>query len=53
MLTVRDIADLPGLGLELTAGSAGSDNPIRWVHVSELPDARQRFRERHTMRQFQ
>ncbi len=38
MLTVRDIADLPGLGLELTAGSDGSDNPIRWVHVSELPD---------------
>jgi PucR family transcriptional regulator, purine catabolism regulatory protein len=38
MLTVRDIADLPGLGLELAAGSAGSDNPIRWVHVSELPD---------------
>ena len=38
MLTVRDIAELPGLGLELTAGSDGSDNPIRWVHVSELPD---------------
>ena len=38
MLTVRDIADLPGLGLELAAGSDGSDNPIRWVHVSELPD---------------
>jgi purine catabolism regulator len=38
MLTVRDIADLPGLGLELAAGSEGSDNAIRWVHVSELPD---------------
>jgi PucR family transcriptional regulator, purine catabolism regulatory protein len=38
MLTVREIADLPGLGLELTAGSDGSGNPIRWVHVSELPD---------------
>ena len=38
MLTVREIADLPGLGLELTAGSKGSNNPIRWVHVSELPD---------------
>jgi DNA-binding PucR family transcriptional regulator len=38
MLTVRDIADLPGLGLELTAGFSGSDNAIRWVHVSELPD---------------
>ena len=38
MLTVRDIANLPGLGLELAAGAAGADNPIRWVHVSELPD---------------
>jgi PucR family transcriptional regulator, purine catabolism regulatory protein len=38
MLTVRDIASLPSLGLELVAGTAGADNPIRWVHVSELPD---------------
>ena len=38
MLTVRDIANLPGLGLELAAGATGADNPIRWVHVSELPD---------------
>jgi purine catabolism regulator len=38
MLTVRDIANLPGLGLELAAGGGGVDNPIRWVHVSELPD---------------
>ena len=38
MLTVRDIANLPGLGLELAAGASGADNPIRWVHVSELPD---------------
>ena len=38
MLTVRDIAELPGLGLELTAGTAGGDNSISWVHVSELPD---------------
>lgn len=38
MLTVRDIAALPGLGLQLTAGAAGADNAIRWVHVSELPD---------------
>jgi purine catabolism regulator len=38
MLTVRDIASLPGLGLALAAGAAGADNPIRWVHVSELPD---------------
>ena len=38
MLTVRDIAALPGLELELAAGAAGADNPIRWVHVSELAD---------------
>jgi purine catabolism regulator len=38
MLTVRNIADLPGLGLELAAGASGADTPIRWVHVSELQD---------------
>jgi purine catabolism regulator len=38
MLTVRDIAELPGLELELAAGAAGIENPIRWVHVSELAD---------------
>jgi purine catabolism regulator len=38
MLTVRDIVELPGLGLELAAGTAGSGNAIRWVHVSELAD---------------
>lgn len=31
MLTLRDIANLPGLGLELAAGGGGVDNPIRWV----------------------
>ncbi len=38
MLTVREIAALPGLGLELVAGAGGGANVIRWVHVSELPD---------------
>ncbi|MBA3347880.1 MAG: PucR family transcriptional regulator ligand-binding domain-containing protein, partial [Actinobacteria bacterium] len=38
MLTVRDIAELPGLELGVAAGGAGLENPIRWVHVSELPD---------------
>jgi purine catabolism regulator len=37
-LTVREITALPGLGIELAAGGAGLDNPIRWVHVSELAD---------------
>ena len=41
MLTVRDIANLPGLGLELAAGAGGAGNAIRWVHVSELPDPTQ------------
>ena len=41
MLTVRDIVNLPGLGLELVAGAAGADNSIGWVHVSELPDPTQ------------
>jgi purine catabolism regulator len=38
MLTVRDIAELPGLGLELAAGAGGAETPISWVHVSELRD---------------
>ena len=38
MLTVRDIAELPGLELGVAAGDGGLENPIRWVHVSELPD---------------
>ena len=38
MLTVRDIADLPGLELELVAGADGADRAIGWVHVSELED---------------
>jgi PucR family transcriptional regulator, purine catabolism regulatory protein len=41
MLTVRDIADLPGLGLELSAGADGADTAIHWVHVSELQDPTQ------------
>ena len=38
LLTVRDIAALPGLALELAAGADGLGNAIRWVHVSELAD---------------
>ena len=36
MLTVRDLAG--ELGLELAAGEEGADAPVRWVHISELPD---------------
>lgn len=38
MLTVRDIAAMPGLGLQVAAGSAGLSKDVRWLHVSELPD---------------
>ena len=38
MLNVRDIAAMPGLGLEAVAGSDGLDNPVSWLHVSELED---------------
>jgi purine catabolism regulator len=36
MLTVRGLAS--EMGLELAAGEAGADAPVRWVHISELPD---------------
>ncbi len=36
MLTVRDLAG--EMGLELAAGEEGADAPVRWVHISELPD---------------
>ena len=38
MLTVRDVAELPGLGLTAVAGSEGLAQEIGWVHNSELPD---------------
>jgi purine catabolism regulator len=36
MLTVRGLVD--EMGLELAAGAGGADAPVRWVHISELPD---------------
>src|SRR5215213_903475 len=36
MLTVRGLVS--EMGLELSAGDAGADAPVRWVHISELPD---------------
>jgi purine catabolism regulator len=41
MLTVRDIAALPGLGLGVAAGTAGLGAEISWLHVSELEDPTQ------------
>jgi PucR family transcriptional regulator, purine catabolism regulatory protein len=36
MLTVRGL--VAEMGLELAVGSDGADAPVRWVHISELPD---------------
>jgi purine catabolism regulator len=36
MLTVRRLSE--ELGLPVLAGEAGLDAPVRWVHISELPD---------------
>src|SRR6476661_9875404 len=36
MLTVRDLVD--ELGLELLSGDDAAEAPVRWVHISELPD---------------
>lgn len=38
MLTVRDIVELPALGLGVAAGTAGLDREVRWLHLSELAD---------------
>src|SRR5919108_2804295 len=36
MLTVRAL--VAEMGLELATGEEGADAPVRWVHISELPD---------------
>jgi PucR family transcriptional regulator, purine catabolism regulatory protein len=36
MLTVRGL--VAEMGLELAVGGDGADAPVRWVHISELPD---------------
>jgi purine catabolism regulator len=36
MLTVQALVD--DVGLSLVAGEQGADAPIRWVHITELPD---------------
>jgi purine catabolism regulator len=37
-ITVRDLLELPGLGLTVVAGHEGLDRAIRWAHISELQD---------------
>ena len=39
MITIQDILDIPELGLRLLAGAKGTSNPVRWVHITEIPDA--------------
>ena len=36
MLPLRELVN--GLDLHLVAGDEGLDRPVRWVHISELPD---------------
>src|SRR4051794_40234973 len=36
MLTVRSLIE--DMGLRLAAGEEGTDVPVRWVHITELPD---------------
>jgi purine catabolism regulator len=38
MLTVRDILELPALGLSLAAGGDCLEREVAWIHVSELAD---------------
>jgi PucR family transcriptional regulator, purine catabolism regulatory protein len=41
MLSVRDIATLPGLDLRVAAGAEGLGREVSWLHVSELADPTQ------------
>ena len=41
MLSVRDIATLPGLDLRVAAGAEGLSREVSWLHVSELDDPTQ------------
>lgn len=36
--TVRDLLELPGLGLTVAAGEQGLGRSVRWAHISELQD---------------
>ena len=40
-ITVKDLLEVPSLGLELVAGKGGADRSIRWAHTSELSDPTQ------------
>jgi PucR family transcriptional regulator, purine catabolism regulatory protein len=38
VITVQDILDIPELNLRLLAGARSTGNPVRWVHIAEVPD---------------
>jgi purine catabolism regulator len=38
MITVQDILEIPDLNLKLLAGAKSVSNPVRWVHIAEVPD---------------
>ena len=38
MITVQDILEIPDLNLKLLAGGKSVSNPVRWVHITEVPD---------------
>jgi len=38
MISVQDILEIPDLDLRLLAGSKSTSNPVRWVHITEVPD---------------
>jgi purine catabolism regulator len=38
MITVQDILEIPDLNLRLLAGGKSTSNPVRWVHITEVPD---------------
>jgi purine catabolism regulator len=38
MITVQDILEIPELNLKLLAGNKSTSNPVRWVHITEVPD---------------
>lgn len=38
MITVQDILEIPELNLKLLTGGKSTSNPVRWVHITEVPD---------------
>ena len=38
MITVQDILEISELNLKLLAGVKSTSNPVRWVHITEVPD---------------